>query len=95
MNTANLSFNILTFTHPAKELTFYFSNNEEPGLTRLFHQLVPDEVTKHFGEQEHFYTSFDQEQNDYFAITKPTTPKHETTIDYKFSKAVYNSAFSA
>jgi len=95
MKSTDLVFNILNFSHPVKELSFYFTNKEEPGLTRLFHSLVPDEVIKHFGEQEHFYTSFDQRVEGYFAITKPTTPKYETIKTEAYTKTINNSAYSA
>ena len=54
----NLTFNILTFKHPEEEFTFYFTKEESENTQRVFHKLVPHEVIKKFGEQEHYYTSF-------------------------------------
>ena len=36
-------FNILTFNHPSEEFTFYFTDKEQEGVTRIFHALVPKE----------------------------------------------------
>ncbi|MCA6411230.1 MAG: hypothetical protein IM613_17825 [Cytophagales bacterium] len=92
------SFNILTFNHPKSNQTFYFTNSEQPNLTRIYKTLVPDEVIEKYGEQEHYYTSFAQNLNGYLSVTKPTTP----TFEKKKNKAgenklasVHNSAFSS
>jgi len=62
MTTPNLTFNLLTFTHPHESLTFWFTDQEHDNLCRIYHTLVPDEVRDRFGEQKHYYTSFEQEQ---------------------------------
>lgn len=74
----NLSFNILTFNHPKQELAFYFSNEEIDGLHRVHKNLAPKEVIDHFGEQDHYYTSFDQPIENGFSITKLTKPQKIT-----------------
>lgn len=70
-------FNILTFNHPQKELTLYFTNLsaeqagvEDENLTRIFHKLVPDKVIEEFGEQEHYYTSFTKEVDGFISVTQ-------------------------
>ena len=59
MTKPNLTFNIVTFKHPAEDFTFYFTKDETEELCRVYQSLVPDEVIKELGEQEHYYTSFD------------------------------------
>lgn len=54
-------FNILTFNHQSDSHTFYFSDKEEEGTTRIYHSLVLDEVIDKYAEQEHYYTSFCKE----------------------------------
>lgn len=44
MATPNLTFNLLTFTHPHDELTFWFTNKEQAGLCRIQKNAVSDEV---------------------------------------------------
>ena len=91
-------FNILTFNHPSDSLTFYFSDKEEEGTTRIFHELVPDEVIDKYGEQEHYYTSFCQEKEEFIPVTKPTTPTYEkitTEEGIEKSVPVSNSALSS
>ncbi|WP_339606792.1 Piwi domain-containing protein [uncultured Roseivirga sp.] len=91
-------FNILTFNHPSDSLTFYFSDKEEEGTTRIYHSLVPDEVIDKYAEQEHYYTSFCQELEGFISITKPTTPTYEkitTEEGIEKSVQVSNSALSS
>ncbi|WP_439474472.1 Piwi domain-containing protein [Algoriphagus formosus] len=91
-------FNILTFNHPSDSLTFYFSDKEEEGTTRIFHELVPDEVINKYGEQEHYYTSFCQEKEGFIPVTKPTIPTYEkitTEEGTEKSVQVSNSALSS
>lgn len=91
-------FNILTFNHPSDSLTFYFSDKEEEGTTRIFHELVPDEVIDKYGEQEHYYTSFCQEKEGFIPVTKPTIPTYEkitTEEGTEKSVQVSNSALSS
>ncbi len=78
---SNLTFNILTFKHPDKSLTFYFSDIEQEGLIRVYHTLVPKEVVAHFGEQEHFYLSFKSEFEGSLSITKDSKPTYTITTD--------------
>lgn len=75
-----LTFNILTFTHPSDEFTFHFFGEEKEGLQRIFKFLVPAEVIEHFGEQDHYYTSFDLSLTDSFSVTKQTSPVYIETI---------------
>src|SRR5690606_39475679 len=91
-------FNILTFNHPSDSLTFYFSDKEQEGTTRIYHSLVPDEVIDQYGEQQHYYTSFCQETFGFFSVTKPTTPtfkKITTEEGIEKNVPVSNSAFSS
>lgn len=67
---SNLSFNMLTFNHPQDELTFYFTDKEQDGLTRIFHKLVPNEVIDKDGEQEHYYTSFEHEIEGFLPVIR-------------------------
>ena len=76
MRTPNLTFNIVTFIHPSEEYTFYFKKDETEGLCRIYHKLVPDEVIKEFGEQEHYYTSFNNNNDGFLAVTKNSRPKY-------------------
>lgn len=55
----NLTFNILTFTHPADEFTFHFVTDEAENLNRVHNSFVSTEVIEHFGKQKHYYTSLD------------------------------------
>lgn len=98
MNTPNLTFNLLTFTHSKPEFTFYFTDKEQANLTRIFHTLVPGEVIEKFGEQEHYYTSFETKHNDFSPVTKPASPAFETLINEdgeEKSQHVHNSTFSS
>ena len=97
MDTPYLTFNILTFKHPQETLTFWFTNKEQENLVRIHHKLAPDEVVKHFDEQEHYYTSFDQEQEGFFQVTKKTSPDFEILANEEgkeYRKSVKNSAFT-
>lgn len=76
-----LTFNILTFTHPQPTYTFHFSDTEQAGLHRVHKYLVPDEVVVHFGEQEHYYTSFDQPFEGSLSVTKDSKPTYKDIID--------------
>ncbi len=93
----NLTFNIFTFEHPQSEYTFYFTDKEHVDLCRVFHTLVPDEVIKHFGEQEHYYTSFNNPLAESVKVVKDAIPTYETVIDeegVEYSKRVQESCFS-
>lgn len=97
MKTPNLSFNLLTFTHPKNKLTLWFTNEDGKNLCRFYHKLVPNEVKEQLGEQEHYYTSFEQKRDGFFAITKQTTPKcslesNDEGTEYK--KNIPNTAFT-
>lgn len=82
-------FNILTFNHPSESLTFYFSEKEQQGTTRIHKSLVPDEVIDKYGEKEHYYTSFCKEIEGFIPVTKPTTPTYEkTTSEEGIEKSV-------
>lgn len=93
----NLTFNILTFKHPHEKLTFWFTNKEQENLVRIHNKLVPYEVIENFGEQEHYYTSFEQQIDGFFPVTKRTSPDFEilTNEDGKeYRKKTENSAFT-
>jgi len=75
-STQNLTFNILTFAHPFDELTLLFYNKELEGLNRIHKSLVPTEVIEQFGEQEHYYTSFDKPLDEFLPVTKSLTPTY-------------------
>lgn len=68
-------FNILTFNHPSDQLAFYFTNNEQENVTRIYHSLVPKEVSDEHGEQEHYYTSFNMKMEGFIPATKLTTSR--------------------
>ncbi|WP_271424771.1 Piwi domain-containing protein [Aequorivita sinensis] len=94
---ANLCFNILTFDHPKEELRLYFAVKEDSNLTRMYHTLVPDEVIQEFGQQEHYYTSFEEEKEGFFPVTKSVNPTYEKKLDKygeEYSSKVHNTAFS-
>ena len=74
MEKPNLTFNILSFAHPTDELTFHFFAEEQEGLNRVYKSLVPYEIIEHFGEQDHYYTSFDAYLDESFAIKKSCRP---------------------
>lgn len=80
-SVAKLKLNILTFVHPEEQYTFYFTDKEDKNLSRVFHTLVPDEVINHFGEQDHYYTSFDQPEQNYLPVTKNSNPTFKREWD--------------
>jgi len=84
--TPNLTFNILTFTHPADEFTFHFVADEAEGLNRVHNSLVPTEVIEHFGKQEHYYTSFDNALPNSFAVTKSSIPSYNEKLNKQGEK---------
>jgi len=98
MNNSNLTFNLLTFNHPEKEYTFYFTNKETDGTQRIYHTLVPTEVAQHFGEQDHYYTSFTNPLNGLFPVTKQSsissslnkTSEERRGLSYSLLKRYYN-----
>src|SRR5690606_690812 len=93
----NLCFNILTFEPPQNDLTLYFSNIEDETLNRVYHTKVPDEVIERFEKQEHYYTSFDEEKESFFPVTKSVNPIYEKKLDKygeEYSAKVQNSAWS-
>jgi len=93
MSTINLTFNILTFKHPEDQYTFYFTNEENENLIRVHENLVPKEVITHFGEQEHYYMSFDQEIDGGLPLTKCSKPKEKdlnTCFSLSILKRYYN-----
>lgn len=97
MKQNDLTFNILNFEHIEEQLTFYFYKEEKTDTTRFHHTKVPAEVIDYFGEQEHYYCSFKESQNNALAITKKTTPDFEEITDKNGDakrKLIYNSAFS-
>ncbi len=54
-------------------------------------------VVENFDEQEHYYTSFEQEQEGFFAVTKNTKPDFEHLTNEngeEYRKMVKNSAFT-
>ena len=81
-------FNILTFNHPQEEQTFYFTDQEQVNLTRVYKSLVPDEVIEKYGEQDHYYTSFTDEQEGFLAVSKPTSPQFEKMMMDKVMEKV-------
>ena len=76
-----MTFNLVTFIHPSEEYTFYFTKDETEGLCRIFHKLVPYEVIKKFGEQKHFYTSFTNQLDSFYPVTKKSHPTYKTKIN--------------
>lgn len=75
------TFNILNFEHPKEKYTFYFTDQEDDTLHRVYKTLVPDEVTTHFGEQEHYYMSYDTEIPDGLVVTKDSKPSYKIVKD--------------
>lgn len=74
MKDQNLTFNILTFDHPSEAYTFNFYKEERENLQRVFKALVPDEVKEEFGEQDHYFTSFEDELEGSLRVTKQSKP---------------------
>lgn len=85
---ADLSFNLLRFSHPEEQFTFHFTNQDAPGLTRVFHKLVPPEVLTHFGEQEHYFMSFKKPLEDGLPITLRTIPDYDKEEVTAFSTSI-------
>jgi len=79
MANSKLTFNVLTFDHPAPEYTFHFYKEDGENLQRVYHTLVPDEVKEHFGEQEFYYTSFEEKLDGALAVTKLSKPAYNQT----------------
>lgn len=95
---SNFTFNILTFKHPQEEQTFFFTDQERENLTRIHKSLVPTEVIDKFGEQDHYYISFSTEQEDFLAVSKPTSPLFENKtneVGDEISIPIDNSSFSS
>lgn len=96
-NGYKLTFNVLTFEHPKEEYTFWFTNQEIEELCRVHYTLVPDEVIAEFGEQEHYYTSFNTGHEGFLAITKKSKPQYKVEMKEggeEKSVKVRNSAFA-
>ena len=94
---SNYSFNLLTFKMPDEALTVHFSNQEIPGTIKAYQDTVPEEVVMHFGEQLHYYLSFDNPLPDGLSITMPTFPSFEPSVDsngVEFEKFIPNSCFT-
>lgn len=81
MTTSNLTFNMLTFNHPSEEYTFYFYKDERENLKRVHKTLVPEEVIEEFGEQDHYYTSFVEEQEGALSVSKLSKPDYYQSIN--------------
>ncbi len=97
MKNPNLTFNLLTFKHPRETLTFWFTDKEQEDLIRIHQGSAPNEVVENFGKQEHYYTSFEQEQDGFFPVTKNTTPDFKPHTDEEgedHRKMIENSAFT-
>ena len=90
-------FNILTFDHPSEQLTFYFTDKEQEGTTRIYHSLVPKEVIEKYGEQKHYYTSFNRQLEGLLPVNKPTSPLYQIITAEGIEKSVQvpNSTFSS
>ena len=94
---AAYTYNILSFSHPEKQLVLHFYDKDAPGLMRLYKTTVPDEVLKHFGEQDHYYTSFSNSFDNSFQVTKLTTPSKEKALTKSGEEKIFdvrNSAFT-
>ena len=94
MDTPNLTFNILTFYHPQDEYTFWFTGEEEENLNRIHHSLVPEEVIAHFGEREHYFTSFDKQYDGFFPVIKKSKPISQPAGHSKTPRGINNTAFT-
>lgn len=95
---AAYTYNILSFSHPEKQLVLHFYDKDAPGLMRLYKTTVPDEVLKHFGEQDHYYTSFSNSFDNSFQVTKLTTPSKEKALTKSGEEKIFdvrNSAFTS
>ena len=97
MTASVLTFNILTFNHPSEEYSFFFYKDESDNLQRVHKNLVPKEVMETFGEQEHYYMSFDINSEGALTVTKKSKPVSHQLLDEhgkEFWKKEENSAFS-
>lgn len=97
MKEQNLTFNMLTFNHPSEAYTFHFYKEERENLQRVYMKLAPKEVIEEFGEQEFYYTSFDQPLAGAFAVSKPSKPLYCQELEKQGKEKwikVENSAFS-
>jgi len=97
MPTPNLTFNILTFSHPSDEYTFCFYKDERENLQRVHKSLVPDEVINEFGDQDHYYTSFEENCVGALSVSKLSKPIYNPAVDEngeEFWIKKENSAFS-
>lgn len=97
MTTPNLTFNMLTFNHPSEEYTLYFYKDERENLKRVHKTLVPEEVIEEFGKQEHYYTSFAEEQEGALSVSKLSKPDYYQSINENNEEVwvkKINSAFS-
>ena len=94
--TPNLTFNVLTFSHPSEEYEFHFSNEEIEDSYRVHHSLVPAEVINHFGQQEHYYTQYSSNGNGLYAVIKKSKPTYilSDECEDKYVKE-QNTAFSS
>lgn len=58
----DLFYNILTFNWPKEKVKLHFTDKESQGLERIFHKIVPREITNHYPALqegcEHLYTSY-------------------------------------
>lgn len=81
MKDYDLSFNVVTFGHPSKEYTYCFYKDEREGLRRVHQKLVPEEVKNEFGEQEHYFTSFEERLEGAQAVTKRSTLAYVKGVD--------------
>ena len=97
MTASVLTFNILTFNHPSEEYSFFFYKDESDNLQRVHKTLVPKEVIETFGEQEHYYISFELNSEGALAVTKRSKPVSHKLQD-EHGKEVWkneeNPAFS-
>lgn len=92
----NLTFNVLTFSHPSEEYEFHFSSEEIEDSYRVHHSLVPSEVINHFGQQEHYYTQYSSNGNGLYAVIKKSKSTYiqSDECEDKYVK-VPNTAFSS
>ena len=97
MKTPNLTFNILTFSHLSEEYTFCFYKDERENLQRVHKNLVPEEVIQEFGEQEHYYTSFEENRDGALSVSKLSKPVYDPDVNENGEEIWIkkeNSAFS-
>lgn len=97
MKEQNLTFNILTFDHPSAEYTFNFYKEDSENLQRVYKTLVPDKVIAKFGEQKYYYTSFEEQFEGAFPVSKPSKPAYHKELNEHGEEVRIkegNSAFS-